>query len=152
MTGMIGSNTDKKLKPKKVDDYQGQNRPPMMGQSRISLQVILFFLILDSPFTRSQESKMELRTYMVRLEVAQYSPESQLASRFVLSIQDFEVIDNIKTSLWRKFMAFLRPGPKELPREQGSNMVVFEMVKVRPNPKLDNQEVRLKVNKKGVIV
>ncbi|KAJ3053878.1 autophagy- protein 2, partial [Rhizophlyctis rosea] len=95
---------------------------------------------------RSAEGRVEFRAFKVNFEFDVYPKSSQRASRLTVSVRDFEIIDNVKTSLWRKFLSHLRPDSGNAPRETESDMVRIELVNVRPDVKdVDNQELRLKV-------
>ncbi|KAJ3044694.1 autophagy- protein 2 [Rhizophlyctis rosea] len=96
--------------------------------------------------TRSSESRVEFRAFHLNLEFDVYPKTSQRASRVLVSVRDIEIIDNVRTSLWRKFLSHLRPESGGTPRETESDMVRVELVSVRPDVKnAENQELRLKV-------
>ena len=100
---------------------------------------------------RSAEGRVEFRAFKVNVEFDVYSKTSHRASRMMVSVRDFEIIDNVKTSLWRKFLSHLRPESGNTPRETESDMVRIELVNVRPDVKdVDNQELRLKVTSRGI--
>ncbi|KAI9341790.1 ATG C terminal domain-containing protein [Zopfochytrium polystomum] len=95
--------------------------------------------------TRSAECRVEFRFSKINVEFEKYSDDSQRASKLSIFVRDVEVIDNVQTSLWRKFLSPLRPNSDDLPRETRSDMLTFEMINVRPNPSLPAQEeIRLK--------
>ncbi|KAI9205311.1 ATG C terminal domain-containing protein [Polychytrium aggregatum] len=94
--------------------------------------------------TRSQSSCIEFRATNISLELDQYLPHEQYASRLVFQIRDFEIIDNVPTSVWRKFMGHMRADGQ--PRETKSSMLRIEMLNVRPSPGTSPaEEMRLKV-------
>ncbi|CAO3631028.1 unnamed protein product [Mucor hiemalis] len=62
-----------------------------------------------------------------------------------LLIKDVEIIDNIKTSTWKKFLGYMRPPLKEKPREVDACMVDVELISLRPVQDDPQQEFRLKV-------
>ncbi|KAI8090453.1 hypothetical protein BDF21DRAFT_377473 [Thamnidium elegans] len=63
---------------------------------------------------------------------------------FHLKIKDVEIIDNIKTSNWKKFLGYMRPPLKEKPRELDACMVDLELISLRPVLNDPQQEFRLK--------
>ncbi|KAJ3332303.1 autophagy- protein 2 [Blyttiomyces sp. JEL0837] len=100
-----------------------------------------------SPSPRSNNSRMELHFLKVNFEYGSYSSTSQVASKVNLSMRDFEILDNLQSSSWRKFLAPLRPNQTELPRESESKMISTQLVNVRPNPAAAHlEEARLKVH------
>ncbi|RCI05217.1 autophagy- protein 2 [Rhizopus stolonifer] len=60
---------------------------------------------------------------------------------FELNIYDISVIDNIKTSAWKKMLGYMKSA--SVCRENDEGMVHVELTSVRPIP--DQQELRLKV-------
>ncbi|GAA5851925.1 hypothetical protein JCM8547_000101 [Rhodosporidiobolus lusitaniae] len=60
------------------------------------------------------------------------SSRSQLASKLAANVGAFEIIDNIKTSTWRKFLTELRPSDGGVVRATGAPMAKLEMSTVRP--------------------
>ncbi|KAI9249301.1 hypothetical protein BY458DRAFT_559947 [Sporodiniella umbellata] len=60
---------------------------------------------------------------------------------FELDINDISVIDNIKTSSWKKFLGYMKSAVAC--REDGESMLHIELTSVRPIPY--QQELRLKV-------
>ncbi|KAG1140944.1 hypothetical protein G6F37_009155 [Rhizopus arrhizus] len=60
---------------------------------------------------------------------------------FQLNINDMSVIDNIKTSAWKKLLGYMKSAV--MCREDGESMVHLELTSLRPIP--DQQELRLKV-------
>jgi hypothetical protein len=72
--------------------------------------------------------------------------DSLCACRLSVNIRDLEIIDNVQTSMWRKFLSPQRPDAGNIPRETSSSMVRIEMTSVRPNLNLPLlEELRLKV-------
>ncbi|RUS31489.1 hypothetical protein BC938DRAFT_477711 [Jimgerdemannia flammicorona] len=93
---------------------------------------------------RSTSSKIEFRVERLGVEFDLFPNDQQIASRLLVTVRDFEIIDNVKTSLWRKFLSHMRPDSDTSPRESKSNMVRFELSGVRPAPDDPAQEYRLK--------
>ncbi len=93
------------------------------------------------------ESRVELRAYMMTINFDRFKESSQIASNLSIKVRDFEIIDNVTSSLWRKFLSHLRPETGDVPRERGSDMLKIEMTYVRPDIKTaDVVECRFKVN------
>ena len=101
--------------------------------------------ISQAPHERSKECKVEVRAQMVNVEYCRFKPESAMTSRLSVSIRDLDVMDNVDTSSWRKFLSFCTPGSGERPREDGSCMIEVEYAIVRPDLKFGKEEARLKV-------
>ncbi|BGP20876.1 autophagy-related protein 2 [Rhodosporidiobolus nylandii] len=73
---------------------------------------------------------------------------SQLASKLAARVDSFDIIDNIKTSTWRKFLTELRPSDGGVVRPTGAPMARVELTAVRPVGGVDNarEELLLKIN------
>ncbi|KAJ3092413.1 autophagy- protein 2 [Quaeritorhiza haematococci] len=96
--------------------------------------------------SRSRESRIEIRAYTINVEFDVFPEDCHRATRLLVLIRDFEIIDNVRTSLWRKFLSHLRPESNNVPRETRSNMFEAEVTSVRPDPsKKGLEEFRLKV-------
>lgn len=92
------------------------------------------------------ESRIELRAYMISIIYDKFKEACQHASNLAIKVRDLEIIDNITSSLWRKFLSHLRAEMGEMPRERGSDMLRVEMTYVRPDLKNVNAvECRFKV-------
>lgn len=98
-----------------------------------------------SRFKRSSSSKIEFRVERLGIEFDMFPDIEQIASRLLVTVRDFEIIDNVRTSLWRKFLSHMRPDSDTSPRETKSNMVRFELSAVRPVLSDPAEEYRLKV-------
>ncbi|BGP35945.1 autophagy-related protein 2 [Rhodotorula toruloides] len=59
-----------------------------------------------------------------------------LSSKIQADVGDFEIIDNIKTSTWRKFLTELRPSEGGVMRPTGGRMARLELRAVKPVGKL----------------
>ncbi|KAJ3029773.1 UNVERIFIED_CONTAM: autophagy- protein 2 [Siphonaria sp. JEL0065] len=95
---------------------------------------------------RSLEPRIQTNLNRINVELKSYPETSVCASELHFSIDAFEVIDNVTTSMWRKFLTVMRPGADDVLMETGSSMLVIEWVKVRPNLEVpETQEIRLKV-------
>ncbi|CAG8460243.1 5160_t:CDS:10 [Ambispora gerdemannii] len=97
-----------------------------------------------SKLGRSRSSKLDIRLEKMNLEFDLFPENEQLAFRLLLSIRDVEILDNIKSSAWRKFLSHMRPENDTSPREAKSNMVRIELQCVRPVPTDPSEEFRLK--------
>ncbi|KAI8849013.1 hypothetical protein BC829DRAFT_392668 [Chytridium lagenaria] len=100
----------------------------------------------ESQGRRSREPAMEFRAFGIFIDVKILSVTSDRASKMLFLVRDFDIIDNIRTSTWRKFLSHMRPDSDDQPREKKSDMIRFELLKVRPNPsQIHLEETRLKV-------
>ncbi|KIJ44231.1 hypothetical protein M422DRAFT_252242 [Sphaerobolus stellatus SS14] len=93
---------------------------------------------------RSRNSQLEFRLSEVHADVQQFHPNKRLASGVLLTVKDLEIIDNMKTSTWKKFLTSLRTDFRGNVRETDSDMVRVELRIVHPAPELPNEEARLK--------
>ncbi|CAG8759270.1 21522_t:CDS:2, partial [Racocetra persica] len=94
--------------------------------------------------SRSRKSKLDIKFDKINLEFDLFPKDNLLASRLLLLIRDLEILDNIKTSAWHKFLSHLRPDNDTNPRENKSNMVKIELTSVRPVLTDPVEELRLK--------
>ncbi|KAG2180979.1 hypothetical protein INT43_008561, partial [Umbelopsis isabellina] len=93
--------------------------------------------------SRSHSARLEIRLEQINVEFDLLPVTEQLASHLQIHIRDFEIIDHIKTSMYRKFLSYMRTDRH--PRERGSNMIRFELTSVRPVPYDLAEEHRLKL-------
>ncbi|KAJ3104897.1 autophagy- protein 2 [Phlyctochytrium planicorne] len=100
---------------------------------------------INSQGGRANDPAMEFRAFHVSIDVSVFSPGSERASKIVLLVRDFEIIDHVRTSTWRKFLSHMRADSSDQPREKRSDMIRVEVLKVRPNPAQNIEETRLKV-------
>ncbi|GAA5949417.1 hypothetical protein JCM21900_004056 [Sporobolomyces salmonicolor] len=95
--------------------------------------------------TRSKAFAIELNVRGLDASYDAYSPLSspsssasaaaaatQLASKVQAEVSSFDIIDNIKTSTWRKFLTELRPSDGGVVRASGAPMARFELKTVKP--------------------
>ncbi|KAI0035921.1 hypothetical protein K488DRAFT_42229 [Vararia minispora EC-137] len=94
--------------------------------------------------TRASTPSIEFKLQGVSAVYDQYAPQEDLSSRIFVTIRDAEILDHIKTSTWRKFLAALRSDSRGNVRETGSNMVRIELQNIRPVPEHTSEEVRLR--------
>ncbi|GAA6043292.1 hypothetical protein JCM8097_003040 [Rhodosporidiobolus ruineniae] len=75
------------------------------------------------------------------------STQSQLSTKLSADVAALDIIDNIKTSTWRKFLTELRPGDGGVVRPTGAPMAKLEVSTVRPvgGVKDTREEILLKV-------
>ncbi|KAI8615596.1 ATG C terminal domain-containing protein [Chytriomyces sp. MP71] len=96
---------------------------------------------------RSSECRIQVNVSKINVAFNAYPESSICALDLHFSVALIEVIDNVKTSNWRKFLTMMRPGLEDRPLQTESNMVVVEVMKVRPDLEApDTQEIRLKVH------
>lgn len=71
----------------------------------------------------------------------------QLASKIQGEVAQFDIIDNIKTSTWRKFLTELRPNDGGVVRPTGAPMAKVEVSTVRPIGRVADaqEEILMKV-------
>jgi autophagy-related protein 2 len=95
--------------------------------------------------TRSRGPSIEFKLSGVDAEIDQYLPKESIASRALVTVRDFEILDHIKTSTWRAFLTEMRSDSRGNVRESGSNMVRVELRDVKPIPGNPSVESRLRV-------
>jgi autophagy-related protein 2 len=95
--------------------------------------------------TRSRGPSIEFKFSSVDAEIDQYLPRESMASRTLVTVRDFEILDHIKTSTWRAFLTEMRSDSRGNVRESGSNMVRVELLDVKPIPGNSSVESRLRV-------
>ncbi|GAA5897992.1 Atg2p [Sporobolomyces salmoneus] len=75
------------------------------------------------------------------------SSTSQPASKIKVDVGSFEILDNIKTSTWRKFLTEMRPSDGGLVRASGSPMAKLEVTTAKPVGKVNSaqEEISMKI-------
>jgi autophagy-related protein 2 len=96
--------------------------------------------------TRSRGPSIEFKLSGVDAEIDQYLSNEPIASRTLVAVRDFEILDHIKTSTWRAFLTEMRSDSRGNVRESESNMVRVELRDVRPIPGNPSVESRLRVS------
>src|SRR5271170_6641248 len=96
--------------------------------------------------SRAQKVQINLRALGVDFELF---PEPTEAGQSVLStlrlkVGDLEILDNVPTSSWNKFVTYWRGGDKQR-RETASAMVDLEVANVKPVQSLSASELVVKV-------
>jgi autophagy-related protein 2 len=94
---------------------------------------------------RSRSPSIEFRLAGLAVSFDQYRPSESFASRTLVTVQDLQILDHIKTSTWKMFLTELRKDLRGVVRETGSNMVRLELRNVRPIPGNTSEESRLRV-------
>ncbi|KAI7888841.1 uncharacterized protein EV154DRAFT_539128 [Mucor mucedo] len=92
------------------------------------------------------DAHMEIKLDSISLEFDLLPPlQPGTALYFHGSIKEIEIIDNIKTSNWKKFLGYMRPPTKDEPRELDACMLDIEFISLRPVLDDPQEEFRLKV-------
>ncbi|KAF7724185.1 autophagy- protein 2 [Apophysomyces ossiformis] len=94
---------------------------------------------------RSRTAAIEIRVDGVSVDFDFMPPAEQIGIHLAVAIKDLEVLDNIKTSSWKKFLGYMRPDASSAPRERGSAMVDVELTGIKALPEDATYEFRLKV-------
>ncbi|KAF9283325.1 autophagy- protein 2 [Mortierella alpina] len=94
---------------------------------------------------RSKAPMIEFNADKVRVDFEDYISGVETASHLSLRVKEFEIIDNVKSSLWRKFLSHQRQeSSTTAPRPTQSNMVRLDLDGVRPVVSASTVEYRLK--------
>lgn len=99
----------------------------------------------DAELNLQKDALMEIKLDSVSVKFDLMPDHDVTALYSHLLIKDVEIIDNIKTSTWKKFLGYMRPPLKEKPREVDACMVDIELISLRPVQDDPQQEFRLKV-------
>ncbi|BFZ65119.1 autophagy-related protein 2 [Saitoella coloradoensis] len=92
---------------------------------------------------RSRRHRVQIDIRGVGADVLVMSPDSsEVLNRIYLTVRDFEVIDNVPTSTWKKFVTYLHDAGA---RETNSNMLEVELMNVKPVATLTASEIVAKV-------
>lgn len=94
--------------------------------------------------SRGKTASIEFHLRKAKVTFDETTPESALASRMLLTVEDLEILDRMKSSTWQKFLTELRSDSHGNVRETGSNMVRVELKKVRPVPGNPTEESRVR--------
>ncbi|KAG0188180.1 autophagy- protein 2 [Apophysomyces sp. BC1034] len=94
---------------------------------------------------RSRTAMIEIRVNGVSVDFDLMPSTDQIGLHLVVAVKDFEVLDNVKTSSWKKFLGYMRPDASSAPRERGSVMIDVELTGIKPIPQDPTYEFRLKV-------
>ncbi|CAO3568283.1 unnamed protein product [Mortierella alpina] len=94
---------------------------------------------------RSKAPMIEFNADKVRVDFEDYISGVETASHLSLRVKEFEIIDNVKSSLWRKFLSHQRQeSSAAAPRPTQSNMIRLDLDGVRPVVSASTVEYRLK--------
>ncbi|KAG0064460.1 autophagy- protein 2 [Linnemannia elongata] len=95
---------------------------------------------------RSKTAMIEFNADKVRVDFEDHVPGVETASHLSLRVREFEIIDNLKTSHWHKFLSHQRHDSSSTKsRSAQSNMVRIDLDGVRPVVSASTVEFRLKV-------
>jgi autophagy-related protein 2 len=97
--------------------------------------------------SRAQKVQINLRNLGVDFDLLRdpAEPGETVLSTIRLRIGDLEILDNVPTSSWNKFVTYWRNGDKRR-RETASAMVDLEVVNVKPVHTLSASELVVKVH------
>jgi len=95
--------------------------------------------------TRSKHARIVISLTQVRVAIEAFGPTSASASSLRLTVEELEILDQIKTSTWKKFLTELRVDGRGNTREADSHMVTLELLSVRPADDVSREEYRLRV-------
>lgn len=104
------------------------------------------YRVRGKKLTRSRHSRIEICLYNVEAEFDKLHPnEAELVSRALVKVENFEILDHLKTSTWKKFLTEMKSDARGNVRETGSHMAKVELRMVKPTSGFQNEEARLKV-------
>ncbi|XP_043221446.1 autophagy-related protein 2 homolog A-like isoform X2 [Amphibalanus amphitrite] len=93
---------------------------------------------------RLPRTMMELRLNKVRCQAEEYPENTEEARRFVLAVQDVEMLDRIATSDINKFL--YQYSSESCPRQAHSNMILLKALSRRPDPAVDTEECDVRLS------
>jgi len=94
--------------------------------------------------TRSRTHKMQIELKGVCVDFVLFPQNGgETQSSIDLKVRDMEIIDNVPTSTWKKFVTYMRDAGN---RETGSQMAHIEVLNVKPVPTLAASELVIKVS------
>lgn len=97
-------------------------------------------------FERSKTAMLEFNADKIRVDFEDHVAGVEMASHLSVRVKEFEIIDNLKSSLWHKFLSHQRPDSNTAtPRLTQSNMIRIDLDGVRPVVSASTVEYRLKV-------
>ncbi|EJT98304.1 hypothetical protein DACRYDRAFT_110744 [Dacryopinax primogenitus] len=94
--------------------------------------------------TRSHGARIQFCASGLSVEFDQMGSRDPLGSRLLIMSRNFEILDHIKTSTWKKFLTDLHTDLRGNVREAGADMVRVELRSVRPKPDEPTEEARLR--------
>lgn len=98
--------------------------------------------------TRSKAFAIQVKLSGVSAAFDTHPSASQVASKIRADLDSFEIVDNVRTSTWKKFLTELRPSDGGVVRSSGASMVRFELSKLRSaeRPSSGQEEIAMKVS------
>ncbi|RDW82196.1 hypothetical protein BP6252_03308 [Coleophoma cylindrospora] len=91
---------------------------------------------------RSRKHKIAFELKGVCVDLIAFPPGSgETQSSIDVRVRDFEIIDHIPTSAWRKFATYMQDAGE---RETGASQIHIEILNVKPVPELAASEIVLK--------
>lgn len=96
--------------------------------------------------TRSSAFAIEINLRSIELNLDILSPDQQMSTVLALRVGDLNIIDNIRTSTWRKFLTELRPHDGGTPRPTGAPMMRLEVKILQPSGTSSRKEALVKVS------
>ena len=102
--------------------------------------------------TRSKRAEVEIDGQGLNLEFDKYGDKEPLSSRILARVEELKILDHMKTSTWDNFLTSMRTDSRGNRRETESDMVRLELKMVKPVADLPQEEARLKVSAKGILI
>lgn len=101
----------------------------------------------DSDRNYFQRLPHQVEVFLLNINFClQLYPTKAFVSRIMkLNIRDIEIIDNVRTSQWKKFLAYRIPLPEESPRPTDSDLIHIEWTGVRADSSRKKEEFILRV-------
>ncbi|KAH8920952.1 hypothetical protein BT69DRAFT_1283572 [Atractiella rhizophila] len=118
-------------------NFSGPKPPPKRVSFPRSLK--------QSARPRSKKNSLEFNLLNVALRFEGFPDPSPTKSKIRLEVDNFNIVDNIKTSTWHKFLTELRTSDGGVVRATGSPMVRMEMKTVRPSTSGEEVVLRVKI-------
>ncbi|GFY75857.1 autophagy-related protein 2 homolog B [Trichonephila inaurata madagascariensis] len=97
---------------------------------------------------RDQNVLMKLVLNKVKFQREVYPEDNEYASRYILLVNDVEIIDRLKSSNFNKFL--YQYSSKQIPRQSSANMIEIKAVYSRPDPNCVSEECSLYVSCKPI--
>lgn len=95
-------------------------------------------------FKRSRSSKVDLCINGLCCEFENYHDRKDLVSKTSLNVKSIEILDNVHSSVWKKFMTTQR-SETNFERESNSSAISVKLRIVRPRPEMPEEEWRIRV-------
>ena len=88
---------------------------------------------LDQAVNERGSHQAEIVLQKLEINVKLYPAKSVLSKLFELKIRDLEIVDNVSTSNWSKFLTYQIPGPDDPPRITNSPILKLNWKGIRTN-------------------